>query len=113
MMAMTGRFLKRRMEEYEAQKAEAANEPYALAKIADIKLCESYNRQFGASHGSDYPSVMPITLKIATSSLLGDPTNDKLGWAPQIALQEMVTSDLADLGKQSRAQRPGFRVSAE
>lgn len=41
---------------------EPTNEPYALAKIAGIKLCESYNRQFGASHGIDYRSVMPTNL---------------------------------------------------
>ena len=34
---------------------EATNEPYAIAKIAGIKLCESYNRQYGR----DYRSVMP------------------------------------------------------
>ena len=37
---------------------EATNEPYAIAKIAGIKLCESYNRQFGV----DYRSVMPTNL---------------------------------------------------
>jgi GDPmannose 4,6-dehydratase/GDP-L-fucose synthase len=37
---------------------EATNEPYAIAKIAGIKLCESYNRQ----HGVDYRSVMPTNL---------------------------------------------------
>ena len=37
---------------------EATNEPYALAKIAGIKLCESYNRQ----HGVDFRSVMPTNL---------------------------------------------------
>jgi nucleoside-diphosphate-sugar epimerase len=37
---------------------EATNEPYAIAKIAGIKLCESYNRQ----HGADYRSVMPTNL---------------------------------------------------
>ena len=37
---------------------EATNEPYALAKIAGIKLCESYNRQYGR----DYRSVMPTNL---------------------------------------------------
>jgi GDP-L-fucose synthase len=37
---------------------EPTNEPYALAKIAGIKLCESYNRQ----HGRDYRSVMPTNL---------------------------------------------------
>lgn len=37
---------------------EPANEPYAVAKIAGIKLCESYNRQYGR----DYRSVMPTNL---------------------------------------------------
>lgn len=37
---------------------EATNEPYAVAKIAGIKLCESYNRQYGV----DYRSVMPTNL---------------------------------------------------
>jgi GDP-L-fucose synthase len=37
---------------------EQTNEPYALAKIAGIKLCESYNRQ----HGRQYTSVMPTNL---------------------------------------------------
>ena len=37
---------------------EKTNEPYALAKIAGIKLCESYNRQYGV----DYRSVMPTNL---------------------------------------------------
>ncbi|MFC3678336.1 GDP-L-fucose synthase [Ferrovibrio xuzhouensis] len=41
---------------------EATNEPYAIAKIAGIKLCESYNRQYGESHGLDYRSVMPTNL---------------------------------------------------
>jgi len=41
---------------------EPTNEPYAIAKIAGIKLCESYNRQFGHSHGIDYRSVMPTNL---------------------------------------------------
>ena len=39
-------------------KLEPTNEPYAIAKIAGIKLCESYNRQ----HGVDYRSVMPTNL---------------------------------------------------
>ena len=43
-------------------KLEPTNEPYAIAKIAGIKLCESYNRQYGASHGIDYRSVMPTNL---------------------------------------------------
>ncbi|MFC5498417.1 GDP-L-fucose synthase family protein [Caenimonas terrae] len=39
-------------------KLEATNEPYAIAKIAGIKLCESYNRQYGR----DYRSLMPTNL---------------------------------------------------
>ncbi len=41
---------------------EPTNEPYAIAKIAGIKLCESYNRQYGQSYGVDYRSVMPTNL---------------------------------------------------
>jgi GDP-L-fucose synthase len=41
---------------------EPTNEPYAVAKIAGIKMCESYNRQYGASHSVDYRSVMPTNL---------------------------------------------------
>lgn len=41
---------------------EPTNEPYAVAKIAGIKLCESYNRQYGVSQGIDYRSVMPTNL---------------------------------------------------
>jgi GDP-L-fucose synthase len=41
---------------------EPTNEPYAIAKIAGIKLCESYSRQYGDSHGIDYRSVMPTNL---------------------------------------------------
>jgi len=43
-------------------KLEPTNEPYAIAKIAGIKMCESYNRQYSASHGVDYRSVMPTNL---------------------------------------------------
>ncbi len=43
-------------------KLEPTNEPYAIAKIAGIKLCESYNRQYGQSHDIDYRSVMPTNL---------------------------------------------------
>lgn len=43
-------------------KLEPTNEPYAIAKIAGIKMCESYNRQYGDSHGVDYRSVMPTNL---------------------------------------------------
>ena len=41
---------------------ESTNEPYAVAKIAGIKLCESYNRQYRHSHGTDYRSVIPTSL---------------------------------------------------
>ena len=43
-------------------KLEATNEPYAIAKIAGIKMCESYNRQYGESHNIDYRSIMPTNL---------------------------------------------------
>ena len=43
-------------------KLEPTNEPYAIAKILGIKLCESYNRQYGESHSIDYRSVMPTNL---------------------------------------------------
>lgn len=43
-------------------KLEPTNEPYAVAKIAGIKMCESYNREYGATHGIDYRSVMPTNL---------------------------------------------------
>lgn len=43
-------------------KLEQTNEPYAIAKIAGIKICESYNRQYGDSNGVDYRSVMPTNL---------------------------------------------------
>ena len=43
-------------------KLEPTNEPYAIAKIAGIKLCESYNRQYGERFGIDYRSVMPTNL---------------------------------------------------
>ena len=49
-------------EELLAGKLEATNEPYAIAKIAGIKMCESYNRQYGKSHGIDYRSIMPTNL---------------------------------------------------
>jgi GDP-L-fucose synthase len=41
---------------------EPTNEPYAIAKIAGIKLCESYNRQDGISHDVDYRCAMPTNL---------------------------------------------------
>ena len=41
---------------------ESTNEPYAIAKIAGIKLCESYNRQYQKTHGTDFRSVIPTSL---------------------------------------------------
>jgi GDP-L-fucose synthase len=41
---------------------EPTNEPYAIAKIVGIKLCESYNRQYGEKYGIDYRSIMPTNL---------------------------------------------------
>ena len=49
-------------EELLSGKLEPSNEPYAIAKIAGIKMCESYNRQFGKSHSIDYRCVMPTNL---------------------------------------------------
>ena len=43
-------------------KLEPTNEPYAIAKIAGIKICESYNRQYGQSYGIDYRCIMPANL---------------------------------------------------
>jgi GDP-L-fucose synthase len=49
-------------EELLTGKLEPTNEPYAIAKIAGIKMSESYNRQYGKSHGIDYRSIMPTNL---------------------------------------------------
>jgi len=49
-------------EELLTGKLEPTNEPYAIAKIAGIKMCESYNRQYGKSHSIDYRCVMPTNL---------------------------------------------------
>ena len=49
-------------EELMTGKLESTNEPYAIAKIAGIKMCESYNRQYGKSHNIDYRSIMPTNL---------------------------------------------------
>ena len=43
-------------------KLEPTNEPYAVAKIAGIKMCESYNRQYGKKYGIDYRCIMPTNL---------------------------------------------------
>jgi GDP-L-fucose synthase len=49
-------------EELLTGKLEPTNEPYAIAKILGIKMCESYNRQYGNSHEIDYRSIMPTNL---------------------------------------------------
>ena len=49
-------------EELLAGTLEPTNEPYAIAKIAGIKMCENYNRQYGESHSIDYRSIMPTNL---------------------------------------------------
>ena len=49
-------------EELLTGKLESTNEPYAIAKIAGIKMCESYNRQYGKNYGIDYRSIMPTNL---------------------------------------------------
>jgi GDP-L-fucose synthase len=49
-------------EELLTGKLEPTNEPYAIAKIAGIKMCESYNRQYGKSHSIDYRCLMPTNL---------------------------------------------------
>tara|TARA_Y200000002_G_scaffold373322_1_gene372210 strand:+ start:1734 stop:2702 length:969 start_codon:yes stop_codon:yes gene_type:complete len=43
-------------------KLEPTNEAYAIAKITGIKMCESYNRQYGKSHKIDYRCIMPTNL---------------------------------------------------
>jgi GDP-L-fucose synthase len=45
---------------------EPTNEPYAIAKIAGIKMCESYNRQYGR----DYRSVMPTSQCVSSCTLM-------------------------------------------
>lgn len=49
-------------EELLTGKLEPTNEPYAIAKIAGIKMCESYNRQYGEINDINYFSVMPTNL---------------------------------------------------
>ena len=51
-----------REEELLTGKLEPTNEPYAIAKIAGIKMCESYNRQYGESYNVDFRSIMPTNL---------------------------------------------------
>jgi len=72
---------------------EPTNEPYAIAKIAGIKMCESYNRQ----HGRDYRSVMPTNLYGPGDNYHPDNSHvipalirrfheAKLGGAPEVAI---------------------------
>jgi GDP-L-fucose synthase len=49
-------------EELLTGKLEPTNEAYAVAKIAGIKMCESYNRQYSKTHKIDYRSIMPTNL---------------------------------------------------
>jgi GDP-L-fucose synthase len=49
-------------EELLTGKLEVTNEPYAIAKIAGIKMCESYNRQYGERYNIDYRCIMPTNL---------------------------------------------------
>jgi len=49
-------------EELLTGKLEPTNEPYAIAKIAGIKMCESYNRQYYKKYDIDYRSIMPTNL---------------------------------------------------
>jgi len=49
-------------EELLTGKLEPTNEPYAISKIAGIKMCESYNRQFSVRYKIDYRSIMPTNL---------------------------------------------------
>ena len=51
-----------REEELFTGELEPTNEPYAIAKIAGIKTCESYNRQYGKNYDLDYRSIMPANL---------------------------------------------------
>ena len=49
-------------EELLTAKLEPTNEPYAIAKIAGIIMCKSYNKQYGETHGIDYRCIMPTNL---------------------------------------------------
>lgn len=45
---------------------ELINEPYAVVKIAGIKLCESFNRQYGRNYRSVMPTNYHVTLRFVT-----------------------------------------------
>lgn len=51
-----------REEDLLTSELEPTNEPYAIAKIAGLKMCETYNRQYGKTHGIDYRCIMPTNL---------------------------------------------------
>jgi nucleoside-diphosphate-sugar epimerase len=63
---------------------ESTNEPYAIAKIAGIKLCESYNRQYG----TDYRSVMPAKPDGTARKLMDSTRLNNLGWQASVPLEE-------------------------
>ncbi|MFT7404848.1 GDP-L-fucose synthase [Zhongshania sp.] len=70
---------------------EPTNEPYAIAKIAGIKLCESYNRQ----HGVDYRSVMPTNLYGENDNF--HPQNSHVIPAMMRRFHEAATSDASEV----------------
>ena len=70
---------------------EATNEPYAIAKIAGIKLCESYNRQ----HNRDYRSVMPTNLYGPNDNF--HPSNSHVIPALMRRFHEAVQQNAADV----------------
>lgn len=72
-------------------KLESSNEPYAIAKIAAIKLCESYNRQYGR----DYRSVMPCNLYGPRDNF--DPENAHVIPALMRRFHEAVQSGASDV----------------
>ena len=70
---------------------ESTNEPYAIAKIAGIKLCESYNRQYG----TDYRSVMPTNLYGENDNF--HPENSHVIPAMMRRFHEAVQSDASEV----------------
>ena len=70
---------------------EPTNEPYAIAKIAGIKMCESYNRQYGR----DYRSVMPTNLYGAHDNF--HPENSHVIPALLRRFHEAVTQNAAEI----------------
>ena len=71
-------------------KLEPTNEPYAVAKIAGIKLCESYNRQ----HGVDYRSVMPTNLYGPGDNFHPDNSFDTASHVDELLSRPQVRQDL-------------------